>query len=114
MEQCEWFYFPGQRGRTRIESARGPGDRRVIPAFDPGQPRPRQYVDAARGACRGHMESLHEAGRLARIDTALLPACQSLRALHIGSHATYSFVTHQDRIEIACWCNMPGKSTDCT
>src|SRR5947209_7075529 len=45
------------------------------------------------------MESFHETGRLVRIDAALLPTCQSLRAIHAGSHTTYSFVTHQTRIE---------------
>src|SRR5713101_1171416 len=44
------------------------------------------------------MESCHETGRLARIDAALLSTCESLRAIHARSHATYSFVTHQARI----------------
>src|SRR6266436_6716259 len=45
------------------------------------------------------MESCHATGRLARIDATLLPTCQSLRAIHARSHATYSFVTHQTRLE---------------
>ena len=47
----------------------------------------------------GKMESCHETGRLARIDAALLSTCQSLWAIHARSHATYSFVTHQARLE---------------
>src|SRR5260370_13692641 len=47
------------------------------------------------------MESCHETGRLARIDATLLSTCESLRAIHARSHATYSFVTHQARIEVS-------------
>src|SRR5260370_42290210 len=50
MEQCEWFYLPWKRWRTPLESARGSRNCPLISAFDPGQPRARQYADAARGS----------------------------------------------------------------
>src|SRR5258708_32334611 len=58
------------------------------------------------------MESFHETGRLARIDAALLPACESLWAIHAGPDAAYSFVSHQARIKKASQGKMSGKRHD--
>src|SRR5712691_10738562 len=100
MEQRQWLHFLGSRRRAALKSTRGPGNRGLVPPSDPGQPCADQYVTAARGPGRGHLESSHEAGRLARVNALVLSACQSLWALHVGSDPASSVVAHQHRLDL--------------